>query len=92
MIFGNEQQELDDFDCEEKVCDEIPEYKYKEQALYAINLLRYAHAIVVVLQAASYGFDNYTPSLKEKVQVQPEAGEGVGGLEITGTPLKPQAK
>ena len=49
MIFGNEQQELDDFDCEEKVCDEIPEYKYKEQALYAINLLRYAHAIVVVL-------------------------------------------
>ena len=82
MIFGNEQQELDEFNCGDKICNEILEYKYKEEALYAIWFLRCAHAVVIVLQAISYKLDNYNPENKKLLKVEPDRDRPPTEIEL----------
>ena len=75
---------MDEFDPENASDEERIAYDYKERSLYAINVLRVAHAIVMILQAASYSLNNYNPTVKEQVEIKKME------LEVTGEKIKPK--
>ena len=81
-IFGNEIRLVKEFDYELASESEIEAHDYLETAVFAAQLLRYCHALVVALDVACYILDNWEPSLEKRAKIGDEHTVDVQGLSL----------